>query len=312
VLVAVWAVVMALAGCAGQADDSPALQPSGEILVSDDALRHVAIDLETGRVRQMAPSESPSAVARWSADHRHVAFAQSNSRDGTIQIRVARDSGAEIGESDVVATFVGQSDEAVPTWSPGCERIAFGAFLPDGKIEVVTANTDGSDRRSVPTLALDMTGFDWAPSAGMLVAHRLNDGIDGATASIVTIDISTGEVTELVKSEDTADAWPRWSPDGRTIVFSRTGADGSSQIVFVDADGSNQRTLETGEVTASAPVWSPDGEWIAYSLGEDRDVAVSRIDGSRQQILEINGGPTDWGDGDGRCTGSGAALEPLP
>lgn len=299
--------------CGGQSDDEPLASPTGEIIVSDAELRHHAIDVETQRLRQLAPNETSSALARWSPGSRYVAFAHSAGPTVGIQIRVARDSGTDVTEADVVTTFVGPSDEAVPTWAPDCSRIAYGAFLLNGGIEVWTANVDGGGRSQIPTDGETLTGFDWSPSGEQLLAHRLGESLNEANATIVTIDIATGRQTEVTNPpEGSADTWARWSPDGQFIAFERTSADEFSQVMVADANGDNERSLTTGDSEASTPVWSPDGEWIAYSFGEDDDVAISRMDGSDQGLLDISGSPTDWGPRPGSCPRSFAGADPLP
>jgi Tol biopolymer transport system component len=48
---------------------------------------------------------------------------------------------------------------------------------------------------------------------------------------------------------------PAWSPDGRSIAFSRAG-----DIYVMNNDGSEQRRLTRN---GTAPAWSPDGRRIA-------------------------------------------------
>ena len=62
---------------------------------------------------------------------------------------------------------------------------------------------------------------------------------------------------------------PVWSPDGRSIAFSRwqREADGGHQadVWVADADGANARELAAGPGNEWIPAWSPDGQWIAYT-----------------------------------------------
>jgi Tol biopolymer transport system component len=56
-----------------------------------------------------------------------------------------------------------------------------------------------------------------------------------------------------------SDFGPRWSPDGASIAFERTG-----QIFVAGADGSGEHVLRVNSDGISDPAWSPDGRKIAY------------------------------------------------
>jgi Tol biopolymer transport system component len=46
---------------------------------------------------------------------------------------------------------------------------------------------------------------------------------------------------------------PAWSPDGRTIAFSRGGA-----IVMIDPDGRNEEEVTDRDNNDSSPAWNPE------------------------------------------------------
>jgi TolB protein len=49
---------------------------------------------------------------------------------------------------------------------------------------------------------------------------------------------------------------PRWSPDGRHLVFS-SNRDGGRGLYVTDLDDRPPRRLDTGGLVASTPAWSP-------------------------------------------------------
>jgi Tol biopolymer transport system component len=71
------------------------------------------------------------------------------------------------------------------------------------------------------------------------------------------------------------DEKPRWSPDGKQLVFDVSFSGGSRTLFVVNADGTGTHTLG---VRGSNPDWSPDGRQIAFSDQIDR-VAVIDVRG---------------------------------
>ena len=59
------------------------------------------------------------------------------------------------------------------------------------------------------------------------------------------------------------DRHPRWSPDGRWVVF-ESNRDGEFQVWIQPVDGGEARVLTRLSTGASAPIWSPDGSRIAF------------------------------------------------
>jgi dipeptidyl aminopeptidase/acylaminoacyl peptidase len=59
------------------------------------------------------------------------------------------------------------------------------------------------------------------------------------------------------------DRHPRWSPDGRQILF-ESNRSGDSQLWIIDVGGGEARQLTTVSSEAGTGIWSPDGKWIAF------------------------------------------------
>jgi Tol biopolymer transport system component len=84
------------------------------------------------------------------------------------------------------------------------------------------------------------------------------------------------------------DASPTWSPDGRTIVFSRL-VRGVSHVLRMRADGTGHRRLAS---RAARPSLSPDGRTIAFLRGLG-SIWLMDADGSQQRRLPRAGDGLD-------------------
>jgi Tol biopolymer transport system component len=100
------------------------------------------------------------------------------------------------------------------------------------------------------------------PPAGLagqtlLVAARVDGNLDLYLATI------GGGPRTRVTSDAAPDREGSWAPDGDWIVVTR-GTEGSSRLLFVPPDGSDERPLTGETFAASAPAVSPDGGMVVF------------------------------------------------
>lgn len=106
---------------------------------------------------------------------------------------------------------------------------------------------------------------------------------DTGVVSLVSIDPGTGAAHELLADSDNYLDYPRYSPDGDSIVFTRIpkAHDADGEFIWIaDADGSDQRLVGRG----SALDFSPSGARILFAT-EQRDLAMMNTDGSHRRII---------------------------
>jgi dipeptidyl aminopeptidase/acylaminoacyl peptidase len=64
-------------------------------------------------------------------------------------------------------------------------------------------------------------------------------------------------------ASEKSDGHPRWSPDGKRVLFESTRS-GTSQLWIIDVDGGEARQLTNLSTGASTGLWSRDGKQIAF------------------------------------------------
>ncbi|HXO75620.1 MAG TPA: hypothetical protein VN824_10305, partial [Puia sp.] len=103
------------------------------------------------------------------------------------------------------------------------------------------------------------TSLDVSPDGKTIVFDMMGD--------LYTVPISGGEATPVTKGI-AFDSHPRYSPDGKKILFSsdRSGAENIWWIDFEKKD-TFQVTKERDQNFPSA-AWTPDGDYIVYSKGK--------------------------------------------
>ena len=140
--------------------------------------------------------------------------------------------------------------------------IAFGRRDPDqGDFTLWTARADGSHQRQLTTTPTYFS--DWAPDGSGLIF----DYIDGANEHVAAITSAGLKRTQLTFGPGIQEV-PRYSPDGRHIVFDASTLLPSdpaftADIWVMNSDGSHARQVTHGGFDVE-PVFSPDGRHIAF------------------------------------------------
>ncbi len=182
-----------------------------------------------------------------------------------------------------------------------------------GNAEIYVMGIDGKNPRRLTNNDFPDTNPSWSPDGKRIifVSDRnkniadkegpimINGGIivgDMRKRPQIYVMDADGKNQQRLSNEFVAEWHPSWSPDGRRIVFTSSGAmdvaGGHWRIYVMDADGRNKQNLSNEGEDDYYPSWSPDGEQIAFiSIRDGRgnlDIYVMNADGSNQQRLTEN------------------------
>jgi Tol biopolymer transport system component len=79
---------------------------------------------------------------------------------------------------------------------------------------------------------------------------------------------------------------PRWSPDGRQIIYDSV-AEGSADIYVINAEGGQARRLTTDPSEDIVPSWSHDGQWIYFCSSRSGSLQIWKMPAAGGPAIQI-------------------------
>lgn len=229
-----------------------------------------------------------AAAAPWQPDDSDLLFMSARSGNSEVYVRAAGDS----AWSNLTRHA---ARDNWPVWSPDGSHIVFQSDRT-GNLDIWVMRADGSGLTQLTDHPEPDYLPSWAPDGSTIgFTSWRRDSADTARAPHLYVMRADGsQERRLVARTLATSAGMRWSPDGRTIVYSRGGGSNGADLVLARADGTGERTLTDGArhgLYHGAAAFSPDGEWLAFYTADSLKSAleVMRIDGSERRALLTKG-----------------------
>jgi dipeptidyl aminopeptidase/acylaminoacyl peptidase len=271
-------------------------------------------EVATGRTFQATRGDKSSNTARWSPDGTWLTFL-SNRIEDKNQIFAINPLGGE-------AIQLTKSETAISNfaWSEDGRTIAYLATEPAppvskerkeyfGDFEVVrkeytfnhiwTLNV--SDAFNAPVVGKQRTkkkefsvdSFSWSPDNSRIAfSATINpDLIQGSTADVYVLTLTDDSIRKIV-SQPGPDNGPRWSPDGKQIVFATAmgrmpSFATNTRLAIVPAEGGTPRSVtDTFDESPSLIEWKKDG--IYFSALQKTAAHLFRLDPGTGKVVRIS------------------------
>lgn len=276
---------------------------------------------------ELTHGPDPASTPRWSPDGRYLAFLSSRESKNGSQVWLLDRRG---GEAKKLTDIKGDLGDYF--WSPDSKQLLLSIEDPESKSKEEPKNPlpikidryhfkqdiEGYlkhqythlylfniDTKRLDTLTkgnTDEREAEWSPDGGKIVfvSNRTPDPERNDNQDIFTIEAKpNGQLTRLTtwKGHDVS---PKWSPDGKHIVYLRSTA-GEEYTIYdqeilciMDTDGKNNQTITAQmDRPVASPAWSKDSKSVAFLVSDDRRDYLARYDIDTKKIITVNSG--DYG-----------------
>jgi len=276
-------------------DFDPDLHPDGSTLLFASTRNSTRPDIFLKRtegyaITQLTSDPADDIQPRFSPDGENVVF--SSNRSGNWDIWMIRADG-----TGLVQLTSGPNDEIAPCFSPDGMYIAYTSWGGrSAQWEIWTLSIGNPGMRTFLAYGLFP---DWSPVGARIAFQRARQR-GSRWFSVWSVELVDGDArrpTEIAHSDLSACVAPRFSPDGRAIVYcaltSATAPDGRQAVVAADVWTVDLKTglrlkQTDGAAIAFNPVWGSNGRIYYVASRGDAENIWSLASNRRDDLL----GPT--------------------
>jgi serine/threonine protein kinase/Tol biopolymer transport system component len=153
-----------------------------------------------------------------------------------------------------------------------------------------------------PTMVFGSSYSEYGPSFSPDGRRFALESSRSGEREVWLADADGANPVQLTRGPGNHQGSPRWSPDGKQIVFDSQGPDGFRDVYTIAVDGGSPRRVTTAPMTETLASWSRDGRWIYYrqDRADGRDIWRIPAAGGRPERVTHQGGLLARESADGR------------
>ncbi len=190
----------------------------------------------------------------------------------------------EVDSGRATIAYAARGDAQAPTWSRDGSTLAFNQ---DGKMLSVSADGKGTPQTIDTGAATGCNGsHGFSPDGKWLAITCTTQANPGNRVYVISV---AGGTPRMVTANPDS-YFHSWSPDGKTILFTRPGQGsnrGAINIYSISAEGGAETALTSGTGTSDDPDFSPDGAFIYFNTDRWGGMQIARMHADGSQVEQL-------------------------